>query len=228
MGGIPIIVLVVFLVIWVLTNVLRAQQDDSRNNRRPPVGPTSRPANQPIERGTATDIDRFLAEIDRLRQKGKPEEEAASAQRPSAAPTAVPARPKPQPRPQPAAARPRPVAPSRPTVGSRPTVTPPSLPPTPPPPAPPPALQPPAPTPVGSPVPLTLNVIDQRFADAARQLDRSTLPAAPPVAAAPSARKPPQKGSAMDVVQTLLRGRRGAAAAILIGEILGQPKSKRR
>jgi len=225
MGGIPIIVLVVFLVIWVLTNVLRAQQDDSRNTRRPqPGAPANRPAGQPLERNTASDIDRFLAEIDRLRQKGKAEDESPSAQRPTPAPrTAAPAapRPRPQPRPQPAATRARPTLQPRPAPAARPTVTPPPLP----------ATHQPAPAAPAAPAPAPAGPIsthgDLRFAEESRQRSLPK-PSAPGGAVSPSAPKPPQLGSAMEVVQTLFRARKGAAAAILVSEILGRPKSKRR
>src|SRR5262245_15771882 len=115
MGGIPIIVIVVFLVIWVLTNVLRAQQDDAKTARRPAPGPPNRPA-APMERNSTSDIDRFLAEIDRLRQRGGQQPQGAkTAQRlPPAAPVPRP-RPQPQPKPRPGQAqRPRPTAMPRP------------------------------------------------------------------------------------------------------------------
>jgi hypothetical protein len=215
MGGIPVIVLVVFLVIWVLTNVLRAQQDDSKTvRRRPGQGLPNRPA-APLERNTGNDIDRFLAEIDRLRQRGAQQGEESAAPRPPApAPPVVRPRPQPQARPQPAQ-RPRPSAMSRTAPPTRPAAAPP-----PPPPAP---LRPPDPAPVVTifqpGAPAGPSMTDLKFA--------SSLPALPVGAPSPSARKPAAKGSPLEAIQTLLRGRQGVAAAILLGEVLGPPKSRR-
>jgi hypothetical protein len=217
MGGIPVIVLVVFLVIWVLTNVLRAQQDDSKTvRRRPGQGLPNRPA-APLDRNTGTDIDRFLAEIDRLRQRGAQQgDESAAAPRPPApAPPVARPRPQPQPRPQPAQ-RARPTTLPRTSPAARPTVAAP--------PPPPPPLRPPDPAPVVT--------IFQRGAPAGPsttdlKIGQTTLAALPVGAASPSARKPPPKGSPLEAIEMLLRGRQGVAAAILLGEVLGPPKSRR-
>jgi hypothetical protein len=220
MGGIPIIVIVVFLVIWVLTNVLRAQQDDAKTARRPPAGQPNRPA-APLERNSTSDIDRFLAEIDRLRQRGGQQaQEAPTAQR-SPPPAAQVARPRPQPQP-----KPRPEQAQRP----RPTATPrPAPPATPQRPAPPPqvaaraAPEPPiVATVIPAPVPAAPEV---RYTESGLQTTLAPLPVG---AQSPTLRKPPAKGSVMAAVETMMRGKQSLVAAIIVGEILGKPKSQRR
>jgi hypothetical protein len=236
MGGIPIIVIVVFLVIWVLTNVLRAQQDDSKAARRPPVGPAHRPPGAPpLERNTASDIDRFLAEIDRLRQRGpQGEEPAPTAARPTQRPAATPPPPPrpvpspPQARPQPPAARPRTQQPQQRGAqghAKRPT----------PPPAPPakvaapmPMTEAPAPAAASDPVQTRAEAqSDVRFVETSRQKTLVKL-AGVAGAVSPSARKPPSTGSALEAMQTLLKGKSGLACAVLLGEILGEPRCRRR
>jgi hypothetical protein len=80
MGGVPVVILIGFLILWVIINVVKAQQDEAKNTRRPPNSNINPPpnANRPADRNTANDIDRFLQEIDRLRQRSaqpKSEEE---------------------------------------------------------------------------------------------------------------------------------------------------------
>lgn len=69
--GIPLIVIVIFLVVWIVSNVLRAQQDAAqaaaKRTLSKPVG-ASQPL--PAQKGNS-EIDRFLQEIDRLRRKGQ-------------------------------------------------------------------------------------------------------------------------------------------------------------
>jgi FtsZ-interacting cell division protein ZipA len=120
MGNLVVIVFVLALLVWVVTNVIKAQQEDQKTTARRPgqSNTAARPSNTAprtaSERGTLSDIDRFLQEIDRLRQV-------------SATPTSTeqqqqqqPPRPRPTPpqtsvattnQPRPAAPRPRPVSP---------------------------------------------------------------------------------------------------------------------
>jgi hypothetical protein len=123
-------------------------------------------------------------------------------------------RPQPQARPQPAQ-RPRPTAIPRTAPPARPTVA------TPPPPAP---LRPPDPAPV-----VTILQPGPPAAPPTTEfkIGKTTLAALPPGAVSPSARKAPPKGSPLEAIETLLRGRQGVAAAILLGELLGPPKSRR-
>jgi len=81
------IILIIFAVIWVIGNVLRAQQEEPKTPpvRRPPPRPNQNPnPNQNNETAQSnrspqpvSDIDRFLQEIDRMRRRGAEEAETA-------------------------------------------------------------------------------------------------------------------------------------------------------
>ena len=81
--GPALIIIVIFLVIWIVTNVIRAQQDAAQAAARRNVAQRPAGARAP-EKTSNTDIDRFLQEIDRLRKKGQQpkEEQAPTAQAP--------------------------------------------------------------------------------------------------------------------------------------------------
>src|SRR4051812_7533726 len=88
MGGMALVVLGLFVLVWIISAVVKASQD---------TGPKRMPAARPrppaddgprVERTSNSDIDRFMAEIDRLRRKGEgaPAGRAADRPRPSPAP----------------------------------------------------------------------------------------------------------------------------------------------
>ena len=68
---IGLIVLGLFVLVWIISAVVKASQDPG-SKRQPPAANRSRPADSPrVERTSNTDIDRFMAEIDRLRRRGE-------------------------------------------------------------------------------------------------------------------------------------------------------------
>src|SRR3954452_24391901 len=69
MGGMALVVLGLFVLVWIISAVVKASQDTGP--KRPPGG-RPRPLEGPRpERTSNSDIDRFMAEIDRLRRKGE-------------------------------------------------------------------------------------------------------------------------------------------------------------
>src|SRR5215207_10373033 len=70
MGGMALVVLGLFVLVWIISAVVKASQDPGP--KRPP-GNRPRPVEQQprAERTSNSDIDRFMAEIDRLRRKGE-------------------------------------------------------------------------------------------------------------------------------------------------------------
>lgn len=228
---IPMTVIIIFLVVWIISNVIRAQQDANqaavrRNNA------ANRQAAAPARgdnRGNS-DIDRFLQEIDRLRKKGQ--QEKAQQQDETAAP---PPPPKPRPvaerRPEPSRGRssgaPRPQREARPA-----TPTPPS------------SSRAPAPivpeliaapTSSGSTTkPGSLASTIEAKAETARVAAEVAAKAAPG-SAAKSVRqsRASQAGAVAAVsptlllVQKLFQTQQGAAAAVLLHEIFGPPRSRK-
>ena len=84
-------VIIIFVVVWIVSNVIRAQQDASqaaarRSGKR--QGGSAASGTAP-EKTSSSDIDRFLQEIDRLRKKNQDQPVAES----QAAPPPKPLRP---------------------------------------------------------------------------------------------------------------------------------------
>lgn len=235
--GIPLIVIVIFLVVWIVSNVIRAQQDANQAAaRRANAGNRQAAAPRPENRGNS-DIDRFLQEIDRLRKKGQ--QEKTQQQDESAAPP---------PKPKPAADRERErerrsepprsrTAPPRPQRESRPA------PPAPPPPpssshAPAPlvaeliAAPPPAPPSGAKPGSLASNI--EAKAETARVAAEAASKAAPGAGArttTPARRL--QAGAigslpmTLQMIQKLFQTKQGVSVAVLLHEIFGPPRSMR-
>ncbi len=212
---VPLIVIVIFVVVWIVSNVIRAQQDAAQAAaRRVGNKPNAAPMRAP-EKTTSTDIDRFLQEIDRLRKKAQPEQQP-SAQKPEAvkpirkpAPPPQPKRDQQQPPRRPQGERKRPVSEMRPSVASK--------------------AEPPKPVSVPlpmSPPPLTAAKTAVEIAHpasiqpvfAAGAVDRPSRPAQ---AGAPIS-------ASMELLQTFFKSKQGMATAVLLHEILAEPKCRRR
>jgi len=219
--GIGLVVIVIFLVVWIVSNVLRAQQDAAqvaaKRTVNRPVG-----ASPPLggEKGNS-EIDRFLQEIDRLRRKGQQEQTEA---RPSTArepqPSAMPEPRKPaspqsvidariqrkreqkkQKQEQQSRLPAVPVVVNPPSVKLAPLPSVPSLPT-----QPEPAIVEPRPR------------IPEQGAVSPHRVARPTRPTHAHTAVAP----------ALVALAALLKSEQGGAVAILLHEILGHPKSKQR
>ena len=204
MGGMALVVLGLFVLVWIISAVVKASQDPGP--KRP--APRPRPADDAprVERTSNSDIDRFMAEIDRLRRKGEGLPAARSA-RPAAPPIIErPARDEPRPRPTEArrerdrARRGRP---------PRPAPAPPPLPRT----GPVPVLRPVAP--VAPEPPSTTASAPIKPAQTARTtattIVSSSAPASP----------------VMATLQTVLRGKQGPAAGVILAEIFGEPRGQK-
>jgi hypothetical protein len=225
MAGFPVLVLVGALILWVVIQVVRAQQNevnDANKNRRNPFDgnrPNNNPeANRTADKSSANDIDRFLQEIDRLRQRaGKPKEEEKQQPKPpapqpaQAAQTSSPPRPKtPAPKPQQAPPPPKPRPAPRPEPVSMPAA-PPQAPPTP-------------PTPGSSPPPIP-NQAERKFAEfsAPPVLTSGSL-----VGSAPAQLTKQAVSPVIEMIRSLLKQPRGVTAALIIKEILDPPPSSKR
>jgi hypothetical protein len=160
-----------------------------------------RRANQPKPRSSSSDIDRFLDEINRRRQQQQ-QTEREQREAPVVQPVSMPPPPPPPPRP-----RPQPVQAPRP----RPTAV-----------KPPPVRRRPAPVlvePVRSESILVAEVLP------ARSLEGVDAGFVVPVVAGVARTKPPPQ---LTLLRDLLSGPQGLRTAVLLNEILGPPKSKRR
>ena len=241
MGGMSVMILVGFLILWVVINVIRAQKDEAKNNRRQPPpemkgnnpnhpnNPNAAGPQRTIDRNSSNDIDRFLQEIDRLRQRSaqpKPEEEKV-APPPLPNPQQQPIiRPRPQsqtPRSQtarPQTPRPTPPAAAKPARPPRPRAdvarTPSTPPPVPKPKLPVAATVEAAPPP---PMPRAEAMWAETAASTAGILTGSLLGAAP-------ATKPKEKTSpVIELLRSLMRKRQGVATALILKEVLDRPRT---
>jgi hypothetical protein len=232
--GIPLIVIVIFLVVWIVSNVIRAQQDAAqaaarRQNVNRQAGVPARAEN----RGNS-DIDRFLQEIDRLRKKGQQDKQQQQDDR--AAPPS-PLAPKPKPvgdrRPELARARggaprpqrePRPASPAPPSAPSSPRQPTPIVPE---------LIASPEPANTSKPGSLASNI--EAKAETARILAEAASRAAPGAGtqiATPA--RPRSSGTVvslsptLQLIQKLLRSKQGTSVAIILHEVLGPPRSLRR
>jgi hypothetical protein len=208
-----LVVLGLFVLVWIISAVVKASQDPGpkrpQGNRPRPVDPPPR-----AERTSNTDIDRFMAEIDRLRRKGEglpAGSRAPEPQRPAQAPIIErPPRLEPRPRPAEPPRRERERdrdRERRPRQSGRP--------------APPPTA--PART---DPVPVLRPVTPE---------PPSTAPSAPIKPATTSKTKATavagaaSAGAASPVLQTLqslLKDRNGPAAALILAEVFGEPRAR--
>jgi hypothetical protein len=218
MGEMALVVLGLFVLVWIISAVVKASQDPGAR-RSGPSGERGRPrpADATPQRTSNSDIDRFMAEIDRLRRRG----EGAAAGRPAEsrpAPPIIERTPRPlsdargrspdrrerereRERERDRERRPRPT--------SRPAPTP----------APP-------PLPRSEPVPVLRPVAPERPAPPSAPPAAPPKPARPtkPVAAAVAVAPP---SPVMLAIQSLIKAKQGPAAALILGEIFGPPKGAR-
>jgi hypothetical protein len=206
MGGIESLVLIVVVVqaVWILSSLFRGGGDDdkkaaqARANARRAAGDSARP------RSTATNVDRFLEEINRRRREIAEQEQAASAR--TEAPPLVRPRPSPAEREMPRRRpEPRPVVVTPPPARTRATATRPVL-----------------AQPVVEAVVVETGVPQSPAADkvAAVVTQRPVLPGSPAVAA--RAMSP-----AMKQLLPFLENRQNVRIALVINEIFGQPVGQR-
>jgi hypothetical protein len=196
-----LIVLGLFVLVWIISAVVKASQSSGPTGRYNSPASRPRPAsNSPrVERTSDTDIDRFMAEIDRLRRRGE------------GAPSARP-QPRPSPEPRTRAGerrdrerererRPRPIERPMPAPPPLPTESVPVLRPV----APiaPAAPAPPPPPPAAPPKPV-----------------RPAKPAAVTVKAAPPS-------PVLQTLQGVLKSKQGPVAALILAEIFGEPPGRR-
>jgi len=197
------IVPVIAVVLWILSSVIRTPEEPPRDlrKRRMPGGPQRPPAPQPGQ--PPTEVDRFLEEINALRRRAAAEEQRPGEPRESQSPPPV--------------APPRPM---RPIEERRPVVKRPPRPrPTAPPPSRPVVL---APSPVMSPPPLA----GAQVALAVEVLDvlpasQASIPAIPIVAGIA------KDSPAVTQLLSLLRNPATLQTAVLLQEVLGQPRCHR-
>jgi outer membrane biosynthesis protein TonB len=210
---IPLLVIVAFLIIWIVSNVLRASQDDSRGYKRNTNPRTNIGESKPIQQNSNNDIDRFLQEIDRLRKKSPTAERSPRPEPKPITRTNTVAKPTtPRPKPEAPAKKPKPVTrrvetpppptpPSRPSstepkpfeAVAQPVVTPPSY----------------EITPVQAPQPIVL-----------------TAGISSAILGKGAGEKAAQK-EVIDALQSILNGPNGPKMAIMLKEIFGPPKSAR-
>src|SRR5438067_9729932 len=94
MGGMALVVLGLFVLVWIISAVVKASQDTGPK-RQPPTRVRPLEDGPRVERTSNTDIDRFMAEIDRLRRKGEGLPAGGrAADRPRPAPPPIIERPK--------------------------------------------------------------------------------------------------------------------------------------
>jgi hypothetical protein len=199
MGQMALIVLGLFVLVWIISAVVKASQSSGPSGRYNSTASRPRPAQDSprVERTSDTDIDRFMAEIDRLRRRGEGAPSTRPQPRPSLEPrTRVGER---RDRERERDRRPRPVDRPIPAPPPLPTESVPVLRPiTPVAPAPPP------PPPAAPPKPVR--------------------PAKPAVA---TAVKLPPPSPVLLTLQGVLKSKQGTAAAVILAEIFGEPPGRR-
>src|SRR5262245_11681707 len=215
MGGMALVVLGLFVLVWIISAVVKASQDSGgRRNGQAPARPQQQGGNAAprVERTSNSDIDRFMAEIDRLRRRG----EGAPAGRPAEPPRPAPRPPEPprptpraEPRPRPSERRER----ERERDRDRERRTRPTPPPTPPRTEPIPVLRPvapeaPTPPPAAPPPP-----------------PKPARPATPAAAAKLTSARPPSP--VLEALQAVSKSKQGPAAALILAEIFGDPPGRR-
>lgn len=226
MGGlaIPMTVIVIFLVVWIISNVIRAQQDANQAAaRRNNAGNRQAAAPRGETRGNS-DIDRFLQEIDRLRKKGQ--QDKVQQQDEQAAPPP----------------KPKPVGERRSDTGRGRSSGAPKPPREPRPASPPRSTREPAPIvaelvtpPVTTSKPGSLASTIDAKAETARVAAAAAVRAAPGAKGRTAAVARPRSTSTADaplpatlqMIQKLFHSKQGAAAAVLLHEIFGPPRALR-
>jgi hypothetical protein len=197
-----LVVLGVFVLVWIISAVVKATQNTPPPNRGGANRP--RPNNEPRpERTSDTDIDRFMAEIDRLRRRGEGHSAGRGQQKGPGSVADRAGRPEPRPRaidrsrdrrPRPLSSKPAP--PPLPAVQSVPVLRP---------------IQQEATSPQAPPAP---------GAPPAAKLARAAKMA--PLLAAVAKPSP-----VLESLQAVLKGKNGYATAVILAEILGEPPGKR-
>src|SRR2546421_13123551 len=86
MGQMALIVLGLFVLVWIISAVVKASQSANQTGRQTSNRPRPLSDSPRTERSSDTDIDRFMAEIDRLRRRG----DGATSSRTSQAPRPEP------------------------------------------------------------------------------------------------------------------------------------------
>src|SRR5687767_11476127 len=70
MGEMALVVLGLFVLVWIISAVVKASQDPGGKRPGPAPAGRSRSPEPTPQRTSNSDIDRFMAEIDRLRRRG--------------------------------------------------------------------------------------------------------------------------------------------------------------
>jgi hypothetical protein len=205
MGPMALVVLGLFVLVWIISAVVKASQSAGPANRQAASRPRPIADSPRVERTSDTDIDRFMAEIDRLRRRGEPAPTGRSPQGPRpiierGAAGRSEARPRPGERRDRERER-------RPRQQGRPTLTPPPL-------------------PVES-VPVLRPVEPIRPSIPSSPPPPPATPAKParPAKLATVAKAPPSPVLLM--IQGVLKSKHGPAAAVILAEILGEPPGRR-
>lgn len=201
MQGMVLVIIGLFVLVWIISAVVKATQPAPPQRGVPPVNRQRQAAdNRPVERTSNTDIDRFMAEIDRLRNRGegvpavRPVEQPQSQSR--VAPPPVDARPKTGPRRE---------KERRPRAVLR-TTSPPPLP--------------------SEPVPFLKPIT----AETQTGTSTPSVPNRPnrPAKTASTALAMQAKASPLlETLQTVLKGKQGPATAFVLGEIFGESPGKK-
>lgn len=201
MGGMALVVLGLFVLVWIISAVVKASQDTGPKRPAPRPRPTDAPRG---ERTSNSDIDRFMAEIDRLRRKGEghPAGRPAEQSRPGGPKPVVERGSRLEQRPKPL--EPRRERDRRPrATGGR-------------------SVPAPPPLPRGEPVPVLRPVTPEPPTPPPAAPPKPARPARPAPVTAPVAVSPVAK-----TVQDLLRSKEGPAAALILSEIFGEPRARR-
>jgi hypothetical protein len=224
MGEMALVVLGLFVLVWIISAVVKASQDPGTRRTGPSASGRPRPpADATPQRTSNSDIDRFMAEIDRLRRRGEGAPSGGRPPQPRPAPPILERAPRPlsqsEPRPRSLERRERDrERERRPRPTSRPAPTP----------APP-------PLPRSEPVPVLRPVAPERPTAPERPAAPLSTPPIPPKPARPA--KPATAAAVTGVIatpspvlqalQSVLTSKQGPAAALILAEIFGPPKGLR-
>lgn len=212
-----LVVLGMFVLVWIISAVVKATQDPA-SKRGPQAQRPVRQADAPrVERTSNTDIDRFMAEIDRLRQRGE-----GAAAPPVPRPVNRPAAPPPLPSGEyPAAAERRPAerrpaerrptdrksAERRPRLVVRPT--------------------PPVPSESAPVVPVLRPLPTMTETPPAPLVSPRSVPTSSRIAREARVAGAVAPASQMaQTIRTLLRAKEGRGAALILAEVLGEPRGR--
>src|SRR5262245_32914922 len=96
MPEIALVVLGLFVLVWIISAVVKASQNGGNKQPGPSASRSRQAADSPrIERTSNSDIDRFMAEIDRLRRRGEGAPTGRAAEPPRPAPRPIEPSPRP-------------------------------------------------------------------------------------------------------------------------------------